>query len=187
MIEDLLPGLLIPVVSGVAGLLIGGLTRIAPKWYQKRVNRQKLRRALLAEVRTPQEAIESASRFDESDDVEVDHTVFPNAVYQKHIDDIGLLSDEEVEAVIKYYSTLEVARDQLRSERDHSGVKQFLTTVEYLVAVREDAEMELRKKLDGQGFIKAIRWREETRPVGQEQDQQPQAGQRDSAAESEVD
>lgn len=133
------------IVAGILGLLGGFFSRTGKYWLQKRERRTKLRRALLAELQTPEETINQAAETDTIQDFNPVHGVIPRTVYDNHSDDLGLLSKHEITPVVEYYNIAEVAREQLDSLDDSDIKEGFLEeTAPGLKSARDDAEEALK-------------------------------------------
>ncbi|WP_141212167.1 hypothetical protein [Halorubrum ezzemoulense] len=129
------------IVAGVLGLIGGFFSRTGKYWLQKRERRTKLRRALLAELKTPEETINQAAETDTIRDFNPVHSVIPRTVYNTQTDDLGLLSKHEITPVVEYYNIAEVAKEQLDSLDDSDIKEAFLEeTAPGLKSARDDAE-----------------------------------------------
>lgn len=134
------------LIAGGLGVLAGIFSRTGKFWWEKRTRTKKLRTALLSEVQTPKKTIESAQESDSGADFEPSHDILPTKVYEEQIDDVGLLCSHEVEHIVDYYSTAEVAEDQLqRIVDDEVDGDHFVNeTAEGLKKSRDDAEEALK-------------------------------------------
>lgn len=78
--------------------------------------KDKLRRSLLNEIQAMENLDELAREYTPN------HSLYrqlvPSDVYQSNTRDIGLLTPEEIEAVVEYYTMAEIVNDYLRVQRD---------------------------------------------------------------------
>lgn len=101
------------VVGLVFGSIVGAIATIAGSyflfWRRQRTAVAHLRRAF----RTELTALDYIDRMADNGDYEqLTKTVEPPVVYESNADDIGLLSGEEVEALVAFYTDLYWLRDQ---------------------------------------------------------------------------
>lgn len=97
------------LASVVAGALGGIGARIAHTWYKQHRRAKRLRKSIYTEVKANSGDIESAaSRLEIVDptgnDVTVPKLRVATTVYESSARSLGLLSSEEIEAVVRYYS-----------------------------------------------------------------------------------
>lgn len=113
----------------VTGLLVGALAtflaRWAIVWIKACKERTRLRKALFEEVVAMSESIDEIANLlkpmrPEGDAVQIPTDVLLTTVYESNVGQLGMLSDEEVEQVTKFYSQCEVVRRLLNdlSEKD---------------------------------------------------------------------
>lgn len=127
------------IVGLVLGSIIGAVATIAGSYFLY----WRRRRASLTHLRTAFETELSALSY--VDDLaergayeELTATVEAPVVYESNADDIGHLSDEEVEALVSFYTDLYWLRDQQdiedKKERVHEIVEKRQTAI---AAIRE--------------------------------------------------
>lgn len=116
------------IVGLILGSIIGAVATIAGSyflfWRRRRAALARLRRAFTTEL----SALSYIDEMAESGDYEtLTKTVEPPVVYESNADDIGLLSGEEVESLVAFYTDLYWLRDQQdiedRKERVHDIVE----------------------------------------------------------------
>jgi hypothetical protein len=147
----------ITLLVGFISFLTGILASFGLYFLQQRRRKLNLRRALFIEVQVPATAIEGLpeipTEMDVDEVIETStqsnssqplRTKIPTAVYEAHINDIGLLSRPELEAVVEYYATATIAKEQLENITDADAKKRFLTeTAPPLKETRKTAEEKL--------------------------------------------
>ena len=94
------------------GALAGSSATLINRWLNRRSRRRNLRRALLAELRG-QHGLE---RFGENDFFIMQDRDFPRSVYYANVNQIGELTQEEVEAIVGFYSLLKELEQGLEIE-----------------------------------------------------------------------
>jgi hypothetical protein len=116
------------IVGLILGSIIGAIATIAGSyflfWRRRRAALARLRRAFTTEL----SALSYIDEMAESGDYEtLTKTVEPSVVYESNADDIGLLSGEEVESLVAFYTDLYWLRDQQdiedKKERVHDIVE----------------------------------------------------------------
>jgi hypothetical protein len=116
------------IVGLVLGSIIGAIATIAGSyflfWRRRRAALARLRRAF----RTELSALSYIDEMAESGEYEtLTKTVESPVVYESNADDIGLLSGEEVESLVAFYTDLYWLRDQQdiedKKERVHDIVE----------------------------------------------------------------
>lgn len=136
------------VITALLGFLGGLFSSFGLFWWQGRVRRQSLRRALHRELEIPAAVFERAARADPDSLGEQFHAEIPTVVFESQADDIGLLSRDEIDPLVTYYSTARVAREQLRSLDDDRVAEQFLEeTVPVLRRSRQRAVEEIESRV----------------------------------------
>lgn len=113
------------LIGVIIGLIGGFGSSIAFYWYQQRVRRKTIRKALRRELELPKDVIERATETDASSFTGPFHGEIPTTVYESQAAEIGLLSDDELDALIAYYATAAVARNQLQSLDDEAVAERF--------------------------------------------------------------
>lgn len=147
---DQLISTIIKIVPPVIGGLLGfGGSRLGRFLLQKRSKRNKIRTALLSEIKAPKEAINNLAEQSYSEDMIINYSTIPREFYESHSEEIGLLSKEEVEYVVKYYSNAKLAESQLSSmynDEEDADLEKFLDEVApRLKQSRDDAERKIEK------------------------------------------
>jgi hypothetical protein len=116
------------IVGLILGSIIGAIATIAGSyflfWRRRQAALARLRRAFTTEL----SALSYIDEMAESGDYEtLTKTVEPPVVYESNADDIGLLSGEEVESLVAFYTDLYWLRDQQdiedKKERVHDIVE----------------------------------------------------------------
>ncbi len=71
---------------------------------------------------------------------DVNYTTIPRDLYKSQGNEIGILSAEEVENIVEYYSLAAVAEEQINSISNGESVTHFDKTRTQLKVARDDAE-----------------------------------------------
>ena len=133
-----------PIIGGILGF---GGSRLGRFFIQKRSKRNKIRTALLSEIKAPKEAINDLAEQTYSEDMTINYSTIPRDFYESHSGEIGLLTKEEVEYVVKYYSNAKLAESQLSTmynEEEDADLENFLEEVApRLKQSRDDAECKI--------------------------------------------
>lgn len=143
----------IPILTALIGFVGGAISRIIYVIYKTRIRRRKLRKSLHAEIKT-MDWLEKSDLATIRDKIEerggVSHTHFPTRIYDTLTEELGLLSDSELEAVISYYSTAHIAKEQLSSLRDGEGDATDFTegTLNDAIYKRDKAIKELESRMN---------------------------------------
>ena len=125
------------------GALVGSY---APQWFNKRTQKQNLRKSLIAEIN--QGNIEwmngpTLADFGTTDDV------VPTEIYGANSDRIGLLDEDEAEAVIRYYSKVSTLNAYVRMYKNTDINHDFiLSQIDEVVSAKKDAITSLTQNLD---------------------------------------
>ena len=77
-----------------------------------------MRESLIAEIESA-EAIEGKQKFIKDSDNPPGHNVFPNAVYSSNSSDLGLLTTEERESVVEYYTNGYILQEMTYTWREY--------------------------------------------------------------------
>lgn len=117
---------LLTVLIALLGLLGGLFSRAGKFWLEKRTETQKLRTALLSEIRSPKSVIAEANEADTAEEFSPGRSVLPREVYESRTDDVGLLQQDEIDRVVDYYSTVVAAQEQLDAIADGGSTEQFV-------------------------------------------------------------
>lgn len=82
---------------------------------QRELELEKLRRALLREI----EAVEGVSTLAKNynPNYSLYTRIFPSTIYDNNSKDIGLLNSTEIEAVVEYYTLVDLVNDHLAAQR----------------------------------------------------------------------
>lgn len=100
---------LIDVLAALGvGSLIGTILGTALiQWWQRRSRRQELRRTFREELRQ-MTALDDMSQYIEENHgpLDLSHELGFNALYEANADQVGTLSDREVEKIVEFYSLL---------------------------------------------------------------------------------
>lgn len=128
---------------------VGGLfSSFGLYWWQNRVRRRTLRQALHTELDIPAEIIKRATEQDADSFSGPLHGEIPTTVYESQADSLGLLSNEELEPLIAYYSTAAVAEEQLQHLDDPDVAERFFEeTAPILRTKRKNASTALSDHL----------------------------------------
>lgn len=138
-------GNLILLIAAFVG--VGGNYWIYLKKRKKK--REKLRQSLIAEISCMRDVVHSMKR--QSDVVTMDpldpRSFLVDSVYQASSDDLGLLTDEEVRAVVEFYTTAisiqRVIGDDFHTAYDQVDRRDLLEKL-------DTATLELEMKLDSE-------------------------------------
>ncbi len=153
----------VTIVAAFLGLLGGILSRVIWHRVKTRTKRKKLRAAILAEITTPREAIETAASVDSKVEAsEIRHSTFPNRVYTTQTADVGLLSSDETKYVVEYYSIVEVANEQLSPSEEYGDPQDFFETALSVKSARDDAEyvLEAHARWFGRSRFLLRKWKD---------------------------
>lgn len=128
----------------IIGAILGFVTVIVGHrfnfWLKQRSRRSKLRAGFLAEIQTPKHPIDELASLDSVSKGEIDYTTIPREMYESQSSEIGILSKEEVEAIVEYYSLTAVAKEQIEAISKGNSVSNFEKTRDGLKEARDDAE-----------------------------------------------
>lgn len=135
-----LPPVAVQILSVVGGFVGGIGTSLIVYFIRRCVRRQKLRRLLKRELEVPEAALE---RVDDADPESFErslHSSLPTSVYDANAGKLGLLTEDEFNPLIVYYTNAKVAEEQLKSVEDGEVREQFIEeTVPLLRRKRKDA------------------------------------------------
>lgn len=139
--------IILPLAGGILGF---AGSRLGAYLYKKRTRKNKVRTALLSEIRAPKQPINELADQNSLDDIKFNYSNIPTDFYDSHSDEIGILSTDEVEIVVKYYSTAKVVESKLSSLADNDDVSDldtfFNEIVPALKQARDNAESTLNKE-----------------------------------------
>lgn len=129
------------VVGLVLGSIIGAIATIAGSyflfWRRRKAALASLRQAFTTEL----SALSYIDTMADSGNYEtLTKTVEPPVVYESNADDIGLLSGEEVEALVAFYTDLYWLRDQQDIEDKKDRVREIVEKRQRAMAILRDAE-----------------------------------------------
>jgi hypothetical protein len=129
------------VVGLVLGSIIGAIATIAGSyflfWRRRKAALANLRQAFTTEL----SALSYIDTMADSGNYEtLTKTVEPPVVYESNADDIGLLSGEEVEALVAFYTDLYWLRDQQDIEDKKDRVREIVEKRQRAMAILRDAE-----------------------------------------------
>lgn len=129
------------IVGLILGSIIGAIATIAGSyflfWRRRRAALAHLRRAFMTEL----SALSYIDEMSESGDYEtLTKTVEPPVVYESNADDIGLLSGEEVESLVAFYTDLYWLRDQQDIEDQKERVHEIVEKRQRAIASLREAE-----------------------------------------------
>ena len=129
------------IVGLVLGSIIGAIATVTGSyflfWRRRRAALAHLRRAFTTEL----SALSYVDTMANSGDYEpLTKTVEPPVVYESNADDIGLLSGEEVEALVAFYTDLYWLRDQQDIEDKKDRVHDIVEKRQRAIATLRDAE-----------------------------------------------
>lgn len=148
-----MPSLSPTFTIGLLGSVIGLIGTLAAVYFGYRLNRQKeqakLRKALRAEIESTKWLTEDTLPEIEAalDERAVTHDYFPTEVYNANLGNLGLLDDDEIEHVIRYYNLAQIASIQVHNiyEGDN-GVTEFVEhTLGNLVTRRREVLSALKE------------------------------------------
>lgn len=146
------------IISGIIGAAAVVLVAYLREFLSKRTKRQKLRRALYAELQATNtlSAAEDMLNTASGSYFYTKHDFIPTNVYQSNLADIGLLSEDEIESVVNYYTNATIAKeeregcekidndDEASLEQRMSAADTFKHTLSYL----QDARFEALESLE---------------------------------------
>jgi hypothetical protein len=136
------------LIAAAVGFFGGLLSSFGLYWLRGRRRKRSLRRALKAELEIPADVIRRASKQDPSSFTGPFHADIPTTIYESQAVDLGRLSETETKRLITYYSTANVAREQLRDLDDDAVAEQFFDeTVPILKRERKKAVAALEENL----------------------------------------
>lgn len=104
-------------ISALLAALIGGYTN---HYLNKRKQKRKLRKAFKAEINSVSSEIDDVIKgFEEKDEESyIKNDFFPTSVYDNNCSQLGLLSGEEVENIVGYYSSLKNAKKLIKNSEN---------------------------------------------------------------------
>jgi hypothetical protein len=129
------------VVGLVLGSIVGAVATIAGSyflfWRRRRAAVERLRRAFTTEL----DALSYVDEMAERGEYEaLTKTVESPVVYETNADDVGLLSGEEVESLVAFYTDLYWLRDQQDMEDKKERVHEIVEKRQRAMASLRDAE-----------------------------------------------
>jgi len=126
---------------GFIGVIVGNAFRL---WLKQRTRRSRLRAGFLAEVKVPKSAINDLAEFNSVTQGDVDYSTIPRELYESQSSEIGILTAEEVNKIVEYYSLAAVAKEQIEAISNGEPVSNFDQIREELKEARNDAEEALK-------------------------------------------
>lgn len=138
-LPQLASSILLLVITGLFGGLVGYYFKRREQEEGFEMTRRKLKTALRAEIM-------SAGKLDQYKDTGVTQKeLFQTDIYESSISDLGLLSEEEVQRIVTYYSTVYIYKDAIQSWQESQGTMPNLPNIFGVVLdQREDALRILR-------------------------------------------
>ena len=116
-------------------------------WYQRRKKRQRVRKALIAELKATGDRIDTmAGHIKRNHNPSEGEFIFPSSdpfvthAYEANVSDISLLSEPEVAALTDYYARVTIARNMIEACRSaDEPPKQVLDPLgEYILSLSND-------------------------------------------------
>ncbi|MDL0140632.1 hypothetical protein PNP85_14080 [Halobacterium salinarum] len=156
-----IPAELATLGSGILGGIVGSIGNYAIQRRMEGARREDevnaLRSALLTEIET----------MEHFDDFDIRHRNIPNqdsfssTIYESNSSDIGMLSKEEAEAIVRFYGTLKNIRGEI--ERFDEVQHQLREIQGGTVAARKQASSERNERYSAieDQFGDLVSWREE--------------------------
>ncbi|WP_150123177.1 hypothetical protein [Haladaptatus sp. R4] len=157
MVKIGLGNVLAAFIGAVAALSVAYLRVVL----EKNKKREKLRNALLAELQSTNRLDVALDMLNSSTGVYfyIHHDFIPTSTYESNLSDIGLLSEDEIEPVISYYSDALITKQERRAcekiveadrdlHQETSAIDSFKNSVKILQGLRETAIKALEKELD---------------------------------------
>lgn len=150
------------ILSGIIGASAVIIVAYLREYLRKRTKRRKVRNALYAEIRSTN-TLRAAEDMLDSDSgyyFYIEHDFIPTNVYQSNLADIGLLSEDEIEKVVNYYTNALIAKeeragcskiendDDASLEQGMSATHTFKCTISYLQGARQEAMESLESQID---------------------------------------
>lgn len=150
------------ILSGIIGATAVIIVAYLREYLRKRTKRRKVRSALHAEIlatntlSAAEDMLESAS----GSYFYIEHDFIPTDVYQSNLADLGLLSEDEIEKVVEYYSNALIAKeeragcskvennDDASLEQRMSATDTLKSTISYLQDARQEALGSLESHMD---------------------------------------
>lgn len=150
------------ILSGIIGAAAVIIVAYLREYLSKRTKRRKVRSALYAELQATNTlgSAEEMLRSDSGSYFFIEHDFIPTDVYQSNLADIGLLSEDEIESVVEYYTNAVIAKEQraassiIESDDDASlqqrmsAADSFRSTISYLQDARQEAMDSLESNMD---------------------------------------
>lgn len=107
----------------VSAIIIGG-SGLLVFWQQKRRRANALRSALITELKSMQNVIETLG--ENADDLRgIDNDVFQgmlhSTVYERSADDLGLLQEYEIRALVHFYASIPVTGETIEVHKEYEG------------------------------------------------------------------
>jgi len=132
------------------GALVGSLTQVGIQWRNKKHQKENLRLALLAEIQQ-MNALELAD-YEAFMVLDGSQNMFPTTVYEAHTEEVGQLTEDEVQYIVELYAGIEVAREvvELASNKENGERYAELvdSTIDDLYTVQKKAKREIKKELN---------------------------------------
>lgn len=140
----------------IVGALIGSFSSYPSRRIQIWFKRKKLRRALYSEINGLDWLAEPYTDLDElREDIKEatvpTHTYIPREVYETELENIGLLSQHEIDTIHNYYRMTSIAKEQLEtmyeSNADDERIREtFANKTIYQLNDRRDAAIKALSK-----------------------------------------
>lgn len=150
------------VISGTIGAAAAILVMIGRYKLDKRIRRKKLRRALFAELN-------SINRLNAARDMlgsssgrffYTHHDFIPTSVYEENLSELGLLTEEEIEDVVRFYSNAIIVKEEISAcaevlDGEDRGAREIMSamdstrsSIEILIEMHNDALQTLGQHVD---------------------------------------
>lgn len=150
------------ILSGIIGAAAVIIVAYLREYLSKRTKRRKVRSALYAEIQATNTlgAAEDMLSSDSGSYFYLEHDFIPTDIYRSNLADIGLLSEDEIESVVEYYTNAIIAKEEragcskLESDDDASiqqrmsAASTFKRTLSYLQDARQEAMESLESHMD---------------------------------------
>ncbi|SET54469.1 hypothetical protein [Natrinema hispanicum] len=150
------------ILSGIIGASAVIIVAYLREYLRKRTKRRKIRSALYAEIQATNTLGAAEDMLDSASGsyFYIEHDFIPTNVYQSNLADIGLLSEDEIEKVVEYYTNALIAKeeragcskvendDDASLEQRMSAAGTFKSTISYLQDARQEAMESLECHMD---------------------------------------
>lgn len=150
---EILPLLLSSFIGGVLAIMGDAVLN----WRRRRIERNRLRRALLTEIERMDKALKKVK--DTSENTTIDQEFFPlwfypdpnaalpTSLYHENMDALRMLSASEIEKIVEFYTNIRGVRSGLPADMDELLTPRTVALTETSIEQREDIARELKRRM----------------------------------------